>query len=168
MRIVEELYSKNNSTWAESYTRILNNLGDSYSVNDEEKGMALLKKCCEIRKKLYLENKSLWVEAYSTTLSNLGMLYIHKKNIPQAQEILKKFIDISQDNTVYKTKSYEALIYKITDIYKLIAVEDFTIPNSKNTSTPNNQITYNKKIGRNTICPYCNSGKKYKKCCGKS
>ncbi|MCK9442679.1 MAG: SEC-C domain-containing protein [Methanothrix sp.] len=28
-------------------------------------------------------------------------------------------------------------------------------------------IVNNKSVGRNDPCPYCNSGKKYKKCCGK-
>lgn len=28
-------------------------------------------------------------------------------------------------------------------------------------------IRINPKINRNSVCPKCNSGKKYKKCCGK-
>ena len=72
----------------------------------------------------------------------------------------------------YKRESFELfeemldkLRKTITSVLSFIEIQkEETL--DKNTSNEK-QMVQNKKIQRNAICPLCDSGKKYKHCCGK-
>ena len=54
----------------------------------------------------------------------------------------------------------------VSNILSFIEIKTDVDPN-KNISKNSNLESQNKKIPRNSICPLCDSGKKYKHCCGK-
>ena len=54
----------------------------------------------------------------------------------------------------------------VSNILSFIEIKTDVDP-SKNISNNSNLESQNKKIPRNSICPLCDSGKKYKHCCGK-
>ena len=63
---------------------------------------------------------------------------------------------------------FEGLLEKIkSDVVKFLLNLNIVISNEKEQKKIENEITIKdvKKIGRNEKCP-CNSGKKYKHCCG--
>ena len=73
----------------------------------------------------------------------------------------------------YKRESFELfenmlnnLRKTITSILSNIQIEMEQPPEQENTNVSKN-LDSSKKIQRNAICPLCDSGKKYKHCCGR-
>ena len=64
----------------------------------------------------------------------------------------------------------QGIRFNISKILSFIEIKsDVPKPESENLDNPEKrqENSENKKIPRNAICPLCNSGKKYKRCCGK-
>ena len=64
----------------------------------------------------------------------------------------------------------QGIRFNISKILSFIEIKsDVPKPESENLDNPEKrqENSENKKISRNAICPLCNSGKKYKRCCGK-
>ena len=64
----------------------------------------------------------------------------------------------------------QGIRFNISKILSFIEIKsDVPKPESENLDSPEKrqENSENKKIPRNAICPLCNSGKKYKRCCGK-
>ena len=72
----------------------------------------------------------------------------------------------------YKREAFELFEDMIDKLRKTITsiLSNIEITQENNQSAKENEIfrkSENKKIPRNSICPLCESGKKYKHCCGK-
>ena len=72
----------------------------------------------------------------------------------------------------YKRESFELfeemldkLRKTITSVLSFIEIQQEETPEKETNKGP--QTVFNKKIPRNATCPLCDSGKKYKHCCGK-
>ncbi len=82
--------------------------------------------------------------------------------------------EYKQEAFIMFEEMMERIRYNITKIISFIEIKTEASPPEKSVSevSPGNEEKYlqdsgKKKIPRNAICPLCNSGKKYKRCCGK-
>ena len=82
--------------------------------------------------------------------------------------------EYKQEAFIMFEEMMERIRYNITKIISFIEIKTEAPPPEKSVSEVSlgNEEKYlqdsgNKKIPRNAICPLCNSGKKYKRCCGK-
>jgi len=142
LKLREKLLNKNHPDIAQSY----NNLGGLYNL------MGVYKKVEEFfLKALKLREETLGEEHPDTGISynNLGTFYYEQGKYNKAYRYMKRAVDIwlkvwnDSHPTVVSGKAKLVIIEKMLPVVSL------------------------KKIKRNNPCP-CNSGKKYKKCCGKN
>ena len=147
LKISEKVLGKEHPDTAVIY----NNLGALYeSMGEYEKAKSLYEKALKIREKVLGKEHPDTAGSYN----NLAYFYYNKGNLAEAYIYGKKSF-----NSLMKVfpENHEKLI-SIQNLLKIIEIDI----KKKSTS-----ITTSKKTGRNEPCP-CKSGKKYKKCCGKS
>lgn len=82
------------------------------------------------------------------------IIYYYKKYklLGEKEIYVKRAFNLFDEDKIFKEK-YINLFHELTQI-----------TNNENL----NNFLINNKIGRNEICQLCDSGKKYKKCCGKN
>ena len=145
--IYEKIYSENHPYTAINY----NNIGAVYDeLKEYNKALKYRTKALEIYIKIYGENHSETALSYdiiSAVYYGLGKYSKALEYCNRALEIYKKIYGENHPNTIGVLKNIQYL----TDNNYIITESSDKL----------------KKIGRNEPCP-CNSGKKYKKCCGEN
>ncbi len=179
--VTKNLYQDNSDRWAEDYTTVLNNLALSYvDLERHSEAITLQEESLKIRKELYSQNPDRWVEDYTIALNNLASCYLKNNKISEAIELWEENIkilkELYQDNPERWTDKYTIVFKNFLNMYNKIDSKDrakklkrdhksiFTLQINAKIFKPQPVAL---KIGRNDPCP-CNSGKKYKKCCGKN
>ncbi len=183
IEITKETKSINHPTMSNNY----NLLGGIYvSMKKYNKAFYFYKKSLEIRKKISGEYHS----ETATTYNDLGFLYSLTYKQDKALEFHQKSLKIRKkifdENHIQIAQSYKnigsyflqknMLKKSLSFINKALVIEEKVLPKNHpqlietqiiiNMLNPYNIINLEKKPKRNDPCP-CNSGKKYKKCCGK-
>jgi tetratricopeptide (TPR) repeat protein len=145
LSIRENIFGKEHIETSESY----HNLGTVYYCLDKF-GKSLL----FIQKALILREKKLGFYHYKTadTYASLAGLYFSIKKYEQAFFLIKKAIKI------YK-KTFSKNHKNLIKFQEMLTIIDLELNGDKS-------FIIHTKIKRHDPCP-CNSGKKYKKCCGK-
>lgn len=151
LEILKEYYKKTPIVWAEKYSVALNNLAFLFAENNKvPKAIELWEESLPISNELSKSSK-LYMDRYIELLVRLSVSYSHMGVIPEskkyAEQVLPRLAKLYQDNP----KQW-------VNYYSLIQDIDSGI---------NKQEKTKDKIKRNDLCP-CDSGKKYKKCCGKN
>lgn len=146
-------------------------------------------------KNLIQQNEPLWIDEYIMIHNLLASSYIYEGHPAKAIEFTETIFTKINNDDDYKIRYasyYDAAKELLNEtetnpILKLankarteeLSGSEFIIMNDENSDDILEQmkayfeedtsyVNQIKKIGRNNICPFCDSGKKYKKCCGKN
>ncbi|MDK2082875.1 ATP-binding protein [Aliarcobacter butzleri] len=151
----EKAYSNNNLLWIHHYGLFCHYLSVAYADSNliEKAIYHNLKaiKGFEIIDKKLLENNVL--KKRYIMLLNLIINYYKNFTYQESSKYELKAYELFDEDNIFKEKNM--------DLYNQL----IKLTNGTNSNV---DISINHKIGRNDICPLCDSGKKYKKCCGKS
>jgi len=148
LKIRIEKFGEENDYTASSY----HNLGLLYEeINRIDEAIKLYSNALKVWEKILHQNHP----SLGICYNNVAILYGNQGDFQKAYEFIKKAIEVWEDIS-FKLSVEHPQLLKAKEGLKIIEkIQQKRL------------ITSSIKIGRNALCP-CNSGKKYKKCCGKS
>ena len=148
LKIRVKIFGKENDYTASSY----HNLGLLYEeINRIDEAIKFYSKALNVWEKILYQNHP----SLGICYNNIAILYGNQDNFQKAYEFIKKAIKVWEEISSKLSEEHPQL---------LKAKEGLKIIEKK--IQQKRLITSSIRIGRNDPCP-CNSGKKYKKCCGK-
>jgi len=147
LKIRVEIFGEENDHTAFSY----HNLGLLYEdINRIDEAIKLYSKALKVWEKILYQNHP----SLGICYNSMAIIYGNQGNFEKAYEFMKKAIGVWEDIS-FKLSVEHPQLLKAKEGLKII----------KKKIQQKRLMISSIKIGRNDPCP-CNSGKKYKKCCG--